>query len=119
MVRLTSAFLEGRPRPTALSIATELGVPPRPVESALSTLAERGLVAVSDQDGEASFLPGRDPGEITIQHVLEAMRGSSGFLDVPATSKLDERLSRHLRALAAEGQRSDANRTLRELATDA
>jgi membrane protein len=116
MVRITKAFLDGKARPDATRIATELGVPPRPVESALSTLALRGLVAISDERGEPTFLPGRDPGEITIKHVLDAMKGSSGMAVVPCRDEVDRRLDTFVHRLDSELAGSSANRTLRELA---
>ncbi|MBK8179332.1 MAG: YihY family inner membrane protein [Planctomycetes bacterium] len=115
MVRVARAFLEGEPRPSAIQIATELGVPPRPVEAALGQLSLRGLGAVSDERQLPTFLPARDPGEITIKNVLDAMKGSSGALEVPYQAQVDEHLAAHLRSLETELQTSKANRTLREL----
>jgi membrane protein len=116
MVRVARAFLTGEPRPNAVQIASELGVPPRPVEVALGLLAERGLVAISDERQLPTFLPARDPGEITIKHVLDAVKGSSGALDVPYQAQVDERLAAHVRELETQMETSPANRTLRDLA---
>ena len=116
MVRITKAFIDGKPHPDAIQIAADLGVPPRPVEAALSSLAERGLVAISDSRGEQTFLPGRDPGEITIKHVIDAMKGFSGAVAVPCHGDVDKRLDVFVRQLDSEIENSDANRTMRELA---
>jgi len=116
MVRISRAFLNGEPRPTAIAIAVELGVPPRPVEAALGKLAKRGLVAISDERDTATFLPGRDPAEITIKHVLDALKGSSGVLDVPSSGPIDEHLAHLVRQLESEIAGSKSNRSLRELA---
>jgi membrane protein len=116
MVRICRAFLTGGVRPSAVDLASELGVPPRPVEACLGTLADRGLVAISDEGDSARFLPGRDPSEITIKHVLDALKGSSGSLDVPGRGEIDERLALLVRQLEGEIAGSKANRSLRELA---
>jgi len=116
MVRITKAFIAGLPHPDAIQLAGELGVPPRPVEAALSTLAERGLVAITDLRGEQTFLPGRDPGEITIKHVLDAMKGSSGNLAVPPRGEVDVRLDDYVRQLDQLIKNSSANQTMRDLA---
>jgi hypothetical protein len=79
-------------------------------------LADRGLVAISEEGDSARFLPGRDPGEITIKHVLDALKGSSGSLDVPGRGEIDERLALLVRQLEGEIAGSKANRSLRELA---
>lgn len=116
MVRISRAFLTAAPRPTAVDIAAELGVPPRPVESALGTLATRGLVAIADESDGAHYLPGRDPGEITIKNVLDAMKGSYGNPEVPFQAVVDVRLDQLIHSLDEELTRSPSNRTLRELA---
>ncbi|HUR29318.1 MAG TPA: YhjD/YihY/BrkB family envelope integrity protein [Planctomycetota bacterium] len=116
MVRIAKAFLAGERHPDAIQLSTDLGVPPRPVELALSTLSERGLVAIIDERGEQTFLPGRDPGAITIKDVLDAMKGSSGTVPVPCRTEVDYRLDAFVRQLDGEFKNSPANRNLRELA---
>ncbi len=118
MVRITRAFQSGAPRPDAGQLAAALGVPPRPVEAALGVLAERGLVAISEERDLPTFLPGRDPGEITIKNVIDALKGSSGALDAPMRAAADERLAGHIRQLDHEMTSSPSNLTLRELARE-
>lgn len=118
MVRITRAFLLGHARPNASDISTDLGVPPRPVEQALGVLVERGLVVVSEDGPQQTFLPGRDPGQLTIKSVIDALKGSSGPLDLPACSGVDQRLASNLQRLESERENSSANLTLRELALE-
>lgn len=119
MLRIVSAFVTGEKRLAAADIAIELDVPARPVEEVLHTLLERGLVAATGDGAEARYVPGRDPGAITVKNVLDALKGTSGPVDVPPRGRMDEELDRLVAGMETELESSTSNRTLRELALEA
>jgi DNA-binding IscR family transcriptional regulator len=116
MVRIAAAFLRGAEPLTATAVATQIGVPPRQVEEVLGVLASRGLVAIVEDLRGDRFVPARDLETITIKSVLDALKGTSGPVDVPAQGPVDEELDRLVARLDAELAASVSNKNLRELA---
>ncbi|MEI6827947.1 MAG: YhjD/YihY/BrkB family envelope integrity protein [Desulfuromonadales bacterium] len=76
MVQVTLHFQKGGTPPAARLIADELKVPMLPVESVISELALRGYL-VSSAGSEAGWLPARDPSEVHVSELFEALRGDS------------------------------------------
>ena len=116
--RITAGFLSGAERPTAAAMAAELGVAPREVEGVLGELEQAGLV-VRAEDLVAHtqvFVLARDPGSITLKHVIEALRGpKAGTATVPARAAADVALDRLLARLDEESAGSAYNIDLAEL----
>ncbi|MEX1023659.1 MAG: YhjD/YihY/BrkB family envelope integrity protein [Planctomycetota bacterium] len=115
--RIAHAFLAGEPPPTATSLASELGVPPRHVGAILDELVVRGLLArVTDEDDEEAFLPARDPVTITLLDLLEALRHDGEINVMPTPTRLDLTVDRLLARLRAESRASASNVDLVQLA---
>jgi membrane protein len=119
MTRVGATFLRGE-RPLAPSeIAAQIGVPIRPVEEVLAILVERGLLIAAETQAGEGYLPARDFGNVTIKTVLDALKGTSGPVDVPAKGPMDEELDSLLARLEGELEGSPHNRSLRDLAQEA
>jgi membrane protein len=119
MSRIGERFLAGGKPWTAAELADLLAVPPRPLEEVLSVLVERGLLAVVPSGKEEAFLPARDLDAITVKAVIDALKGTSGPVDVPARTDADHGIDRILENLDREMAQSKSNATLRSLALSA
>jgi membrane protein len=119
MVRIAKAFLKGDKPLTAAAIAAQLGVPPRPVEDVLGALIARGILAAAEGPQEDCYVPAVDLEQITLQVILDALKGTSGPVDVPPQGAMDEELDRLLARLNEEMRTSPQNRNLRDLAREA
>jgi membrane protein len=116
MARIGQRFLAGGPGLTADELATDLAVPIRPMEEVLDLLIARGVLAVAPTGSQDAFLPARDLDTITVKSVLDALKGTSGPVDVPARTKADHRIDKLLAALDREMADSGSNATMRSLA---
>lgn len=119
MTRLTEAFLDGRPAPSAAAIAASLGLAPREVQEPLAALQRAGLAAAVEGGESAGFLPARDPARIAVADVLGAMRGVGVEAPLAASSEIDRHVDRLIAGLEAEQRGSAYNRTLRDLVLEA
>ncbi len=113
--RIAAAFQEGRSAPTTAGLSRELGVAPRTVTQVLETLVRANLLARTSEGIDDGYLPGRDPGTITVLDLLRALRHEEEASTPPVQNKLDERVDRLLSALDEENSRSLHNYTLAEL----
>jgi membrane protein len=116
MSRIGERFLSGGDPWTSDALATGLEVPVRPIEEVLAVLVQRGLVAVVPFGSQDAFLPARDLDSITVKSVIDALKGTSGPVAVPARSRADHRIDRILATLDAELTGSRSNLSLRSLA---
>jgi membrane protein len=116
MSRIGERFLAGGKPCTAQELAGLLAVPPRPLEEVLAVLVARGLLAAAPAGKEEAFLPARDLDSITVKAVIDALKGTSGPVDVPATTDSDREIDRILESLDGEMARSASNASLRSLA---
>ena len=116
MARIGQRFLACGPPWTSDDLATELAVPIRPMEEVLDLLVQRGVLAVVPSGPEDAFLPARDLDAVTVKSVLDALKGTSGPVDVPARTKADHRIDGILAALDQELTGSVSNATMRSLA---
>lgn len=115
MLRVARAFLRGAKPPTSAEIADEIGVDHGMADGLLRQLEQSGLVAVLESPGSAAFVPARDPGLITIQGVLEALKGASATTELPARDQADHELDRLIVQLDGERTGSAYNKSLRDL----
>ena len=115
MTRICAAFLHGREPREADGLARELELPPQPVDEALDGLRDAGLLAAVGE-GERRFLPARDPGTISLKHVLDALKGRGDRPGLAARGPADRTVDRWLASLEEELEGSVHNRTFRELA---
>jgi len=115
MSRIGQRFLAGREPWSASELAASLAVPQRPLEEVLSILVQRGLLAALPGPQEESFLPARDLETITVKSVTDALKGSSGPVDAPASAGVDREITRIIETLDREAERSQSNATLRAL----
>jgi membrane protein len=116
MSRIGERFLSGGPAWTADGLGTALAVPARPLEEVLGALVDRGILAPVPAGSEDGYLPGRDLDAITVKSVLDALKGTSGPVDLPPRTKADHRIARLLETLDREMQESRGNATIRSLA---
>ena len=119
MTRIGERFLAGGEPWTASALAAELAVPERPVHEVISILCDRGLLVTSPAGKEEVLLPARDLESITVKSVIDALKGTSGPVDVPATTAVDREIDRILESLDGELSKSTSNATLRNLARSA
>jgi membrane protein len=115
ILRICRAFHRGDTPPNAADIAAVYGLPPRHVEEVLMQLVRARVLAETDLGEQDGFLPARDPGQLTILGVLDALKGSGRLADVPAQGRMDEELDRILESFHREARDSQNNRTLRDL----
>ena len=76
VARATCAFLglgEGA-RPSLASLAAEIGAPAQTIERVAQALAAGGALAVTDGDGEPTFLPGKDIDALRVSDLLTLLR---------------------------------------------
>jgi membrane protein len=116
MTRIGERFLAGGEPWTASVLAADLAVPERPLHEVLSVLVGRGLIVTSPAGKEEALLPARDLETITVKSVIDALKGTSGPVDVPATTGIDREIDRLLESLDGEMAKSASNATLRSLA---
>jgi membrane protein len=119
MTRIGERFLEGGEPWTATALATELAVPERPLQEVLAVLCDRGLLVATPAGKDDALLPARDLESVTVKSVIDALKGTSGPVDVPATTAVDREIDRLLESLDGEITRSASNATLRDLARSA
>jgi membrane protein len=116
MSRIGERFLAGAAPWSSTELADALAVPARPLEEVLSALADRGMLSATSGGKEDTFLPARDLESITVKSVIDALKGTSGPVDVPPSTAVDHEIDRLLASLDDEADRSPSNVTLRSLA---
>jgi membrane protein len=100
-LRLTTAIADhyraGDPAPTADPLAEEVGGVTSVSRQMLRTLVQQGILAETGAEGDPGYVPARDPSELTVAQVLEALRHRDG--SSPALRE-SEGLSESKRVLA-------------------
>ncbi len=76
LLHITGNFVKGSPPPVSDELAVQLGVPLLPVQAVLEELASCGYVVPVAGTG-GGWLPARDPGEIQVNDILDAVRGTA------------------------------------------
>jgi len=118
-VRIARAFLQRKPRPSTVDLASELEAPLPLVDEAADRLAEGGVLVRASAGGTRTFVPGRDPKDVTAWEVLTILRGASedgASRDFGIRLQLDPNVADTLEGLARAASGSDANVTLDRLA---
>jgi membrane protein len=83
LVQVSLHFLKGGVAPSSHFLADELNVPPLPLDTVFDELEHLGYL-VETTGNEPGWLPARDPSEILVNEVIEALRGESSLLaDTP------------------------------------
>jgi membrane protein len=116
LTRIGCAFLEGRPPLSSSVLALEMAAPQRVLEEVLYVFVDRGLLAVTNEGDDPAFLPAKDLDTITVKHVTDALKGTSGSRDTQAVNAVDMHIDRLLVSLDEEKVNSRHNRTLKSLA---
>ncbi|MCY2961107.1 MAG: YihY family inner membrane protein [Planctomycetota bacterium] len=117
-VRIAASFAASKPPRTSTAIAEDLALPEPAVAGSLSLLARAGILAVADHEGEPCWMLARDPANVRVKDVLDALRRSGARVDLAPRSAADVVADRTLVGLETELQESAHNRTLRELADE-
>jgi membrane protein len=116
MTRIGERFLSGEDPWTVSALSAELSVPQRTLQELLGLLVRRGLLADLGVGQEDLYLPARDLETITIKSVLDALKGTTGPVDVPTNASVDREIDRLMAGLNHEASASGFNRTVRALA---
>jgi membrane protein len=116
MARIGARFLAGGEAWTASLLATDLGVPQRPLQEILYLLASRGFLVDTPRGDEDGFVPARDLGAMRVKEILDVLKGTVGPVDVPRRTAVDEQIDRLMDGLERELGDSPNNVTMRQLA---
>jgi membrane protein len=81
IMREVAKGFRGGPRPAYSDLSRALGPPARALEDIVNQLEAAGLLAQTEDE---TFLPGRDPGTVTLSEILAAVRGDGDGPDMPA-----------------------------------
>ncbi|MFP3929061.1 MAG: YihY/virulence factor BrkB family protein, partial [Desulfobacteraceae bacterium] len=114
---LVRNFSEGAPAWTARRISEHLGTPIRLVNLLVHELVECGIFsqAVSADDREPGYQPGKDPDSLTLQYVIDAL-DEQGTNEVPVARTPElERIEESLKTFSRLLEASPANKLLKEL----
>ena len=117
LVRLAKAFREGGQNIEAPELAEEMGVPERSLEEVLYALRDKGVLAM-DAAAPRRYLFARDPDNLRVKDVLDALKGSQQSARLAPQSEGDQQLDAVLDQFEAEQNSSDLNRTIGALAAD-
>lgn len=109
-VAVATTFARGKGVHTANSLAARFAVPPRAISEALNPLVEQGLLARTNGERVAGFLPARQLDQVRLQDVLESVRGGEGHSEMDQTE-----VDRVLAAYKQDAEKSAHNLTLAEL----
>ncbi len=118
VLRIATDFTAARPPRTSTAIAEDLALPEPRVAGSLALLEHAGILAVADHQGEACWIPARDPATVRVKDVLDALRRIGPPVDLAPRTTSDLVADRMLAGLESEVRASDYNRTLRELAEE-
>jgi DNA-binding IscR family transcriptional regulator len=103
-VAVATAYRAGHAPPTAEALTAAVGGIASIVQHTLKALAHQRVLAETGSESEPGYVPARDPSELTVAHVLEALRGEGApltLLDGPAASEVRRVLDEAERSSAA------------------
>lgn len=111
LVQVNLHFQKGGTPPTSQNLADDLDVPLLPLENIFDELTQLEYLAATSGN-ESGWLPARDPSEVTVVEILEALRGVSVLHDSTPVLQLAEGVVRQGR----DGSRASLDGvTLRDL----
>jgi DNA-binding IscR family transcriptional regulator len=114
--RITASFLSGGEPWTSDKLARELSVPLAWLDGALNSLvAHRVLSIAASTEGKKIYLPARDPDQIRIVDVLDAMRRTPESQRVRDEQSPDPKVAEVIGGLGRAARESPHNSTLKEL----
>jgi membrane protein len=116
MARIGARFLAGEEPWTASLLATDLGVPQRPLQEILNLLVARGILVETPRGQEDGFVPARDLDAIRVKAILDVLKGTVGPVAVPRRTAVDEQIDRLMDGFETELGESRHNVTVRQLA---
>lgn len=119
VLRITSGFLAGEPPRTSTAIAEDLALPEPRVSGSLGLLERAGILVVAEHEGVPCWILARDPSNVRVKDVLDALRRSGANTDLPPRKASDLLADRMVAGIDAENSASPHNRTLRDLAEEA
>jgi membrane protein len=76
LIQVNLFFQEGRVPPSAQLLADEMNVPLIPLEAVFDEMQQLGYLVMTSGN-ESGWLPARDPSEVLVSDILEAVRGVS------------------------------------------
>jgi membrane protein len=79
VVAVSRSFMAGEPAPTADELAERAGAMTSLAQRVLSTLVDHNILAEAQSGGEdPGYLPGRSIQDLSLEHVVEALRSKDG-----------------------------------------
>ena len=116
MTLVAQRFLAGQAAPSQADFTRTLGVPSHVLRVVMEALQAHGLLALT-ADEPPLFLPARDPAQISVLQVLEAIRraGEAGFF-VPDALPVNEPVAQLMEHMQSALQASVGHISLRALA---
>ena len=93
LLQVNLHFQKGGAPQTAQQLADELNVPLKPLEIVFDELEQLGYLVATPGDN-FGWLPARDPSEVRINEVIEALRGSAALQVTTPAMKLAEEVIR-------------------------
>ncbi len=114
--RIGAAFLSAGAPWTVERLAADMSTTTRSTSEVLEALVRAGLLVETQGANEYEYLPARELELITVQSILEALRGARGFDAHSAPAPIDQRIGKLLADIDHEFRDSRHNRTLRALA---
>jgi membrane protein len=118
--RVAARFAQGLRPVGAREVAEELGLPEVTVEEVVEPLVAAGiLVRAEEADEDQALVLGRDPDQVRVQELIDAIVGRRGRSLVTGDGPVDQAIARTLAELEAERNTSPHNVTLRRLAQHA
>ena len=100
-----------------IEISRELGIPFHFTIMSLKELEEAGILSRIDTDGwdNTMYQPARDPGILTIKHVMDALDQNGSDYPFDSGSETMQRLSESLNVFNELIEKSSANKLLKEI----
>lgn len=119
MARAARAFVDGAERPSAATVAAELGAPPQTTSEIVDALVDAGLLATTAGEEQPTFLPAKDVDAVRVNDVLATLRHHTQCPPMPTRSTavmIDASVRDVLDGLAEATRAAGHNITLRALA---
>ena len=114
---LIKRFSGEKPAWASIEISRELRIPFQFTAMSLQELEEAGIISRIDTDGRGNpiYQPARDPGVLTIKHVMDALDQSGSDYPFDNCSETVQKLSESLSVFNELIENSSANRLLKEI----
>lgn len=119
-LRIAMRFCGGQEPARVRALADELEVPEASLEEVVEPMVKAGLlIRAEPEDDDQPIVLGRDPDQVRLQDVIDAVAGRSEGVEEHGSEPVDALACAALQRLEAERADSSSNVTLRRLAQQA